>query len=318
MLRLIARRLIFAVVTLWVVSMVVFSAIELLPGDACQAFLGQMAQGKRLENCRAEHNLSAPAYTRYSDWAVGLASGDLGKSIKRSKPLEEIIGPRFRNTVILGLTAALVGIPLAILLGALAALYRDRRADLWISFIAIFCMTVPEFITGTLLISFFSVWLGWLPGIVIMRADAPLLDVLPKIVLPVMTLTLVMVAHIMRMVRTSMIDVLASDFVMMSQLKGVSRVRQVVMHALPNALLPTINLIALNIAWLMGGVLVVEVVFNYPGIGRLSVNAISDRDFPLVQAIALLMASLYVALNLIADLLALVLNPKLRTRGAGL
>ena len=151
-----------------------------------------------------------------------------------------------------------------------------------------------------------------------MRADAPLLDVLSKIVLPVMTLTLVMVAHIMRMVRTSMIDVLASDFVMMSQLKGVSRVRQVVMHALPNALLPTINLIALNIAWLMGGVLVVEVVFNYPGIGRLSVNAISDRDFPLVQAIALLMASLYVALNLIADLLALVLNPKLRTRGAGL
>ena len=318
MLRLIARRLIFAVVTLWVVSMVVFSAIELLPGDACQAFLGQMAQGKRLENCRAEHNLNAPAYARYSDWAFGLASGDLGKSIKRSKPLEEIIGPRFRNTVILGLTAALVGIPLAIVLGALAALYRDRRADLWISFIAIFCMTVPEFITGTLLISFFSVWLGWLPGIVIMRADAPLLEVLSKIVLPVMTLTLVMVAHIMRMVRTSMIDVLASDFVMMSQLKGVSRVRQVVMHALPNALLPTINLIALNIAWLMGGVLVVEVVFNYPGIGRLSVNAISDRDFPLVQAIALLMASLYVALNLIADLLALVLNPKLRTRGAGL
>ena len=206
MLRLIARRLIFAVVTLWVVSMVVFSAIELLPGDACQAFLGQMAQGKRLENCRAEHNLNAPAYARYSDWALGLASGDLGKSIKRSKPLEEIIGPRFRNTVILGLTAALVGIPLAIVLGALAALYRDRRADLWISFIAIFCMTVPEFITGTLLISFFSVWLGWLPGIVIMRADAPLLEVLSKIVLPVMTLTLVMVAHIMRMVRTSMID----------------------------------------------------------------------------------------------------------------
>jgi len=136
-------------------------------------------------------------------------------------------------------------------------------------------------------------------------------------VLPVMTLTLVMVAHIMRMVRTSMIDVLASDFVMMSQLKGVSRLRQVLMHALPNALLPTINLIALNIAWLMGGVLVVEVVFNYPGIGRLSVNAISDRDFPLVQAIALLMASLYVGLNLIADLLALLLNPKLRSRGAG-
>jgi peptide/nickel transport system permease protein len=129
-----------------------------------------------------------------------------------------------------------------------------------------------------------------------------------------MTLTLVMVAHIMRMVRTSMIDVLASDFVLMGQLKGLRRLRLVVMHALPNALLPAINLIALNIAWLIGGVLVVEVVFNYPGIGRLSVNAISDRDFPLVQAIALLMASIYVALNLIADLLSLLLNPKLRTQ----
>ena len=314
MLALIGRRFGYALITLWVVSVVVFSAVEMLPGDACQAFLGQMAQGKRLENCRAEHNLSAPAYVRYKDWAVGLAQGDLGKSIKRSKPLEEVIGPRFRNTIILGLTAALIGIPLAIVLGAIAALYRDRKADLWISSVAIFCMTVPEFITGTLLISLFSVWLGWFPGIVIMRADAPLLEVLSKIILPVMTLTLVMVAHIMRMVRTRMIDVLASDFVLMGQLKGLPRLRLVVMHALPNALLPAINLIALNIAWLIGGVLVVEVVFNYPGIGRLSVNAISDRDFPLVQAIALLMASIYVALNLIADLLSLLLNPKLRTQ----
>jgi peptide/nickel transport system permease protein len=207
---------------------------------------------------------------------------------------------------------------MAILLGAVAALYRDQRADIWISGIAIFCMTVPEFITGTLLISFFAVWLGWLPGIVIMRADAPLLEVLANIILPVITLTLVMVAHIMRMVRTSMINVLASEFVLMGNLKGLPRWQLVLRHALPNALLPAINLIALNIAWLMGGVLVVEVVFNYPGIGRLSVNAISDRDFALVQAIALLMASIYIGLNLVADLISLLLNPRLRSqRGAG-
>jgi peptide/nickel transport system permease protein len=245
-------------------------------------------------------------------------AGDLGQSIKRDKPLADIIGSRFRNTVILGLSAAVLGIPLAILLGAIAALYRDRQADLWISGIAIFCMTVPEFITGTLLISVFGVWLGWLPGIVIMRADAPVLEVLSNIVLPVITLTLVMVAHIMRMVRTSMINILASDFVLMGSLKGLPRWRLVLQHALPNALLPAINLIALNIAWLMGGVLVVEVVFNYPGIGRLSVNAISDRDFALVQAIALLMASIYISLNLFADLVTLLLNPRLRSqRGTG-
>ncbi|MEC8819267.1 MAG: ABC transporter permease, partial [Pseudomonadota bacterium] len=218
--------------------------------------------------------------------------------------------------VILGLSAAVLGIPLAILLGAIASLYRDRQADLWISGITIFCMTVPEFITGTLLISVFGVWLGWLPGIVIMRADAPVLEVLSNIVLPVITLTLVMVAHIMRMVRTSMINILASDFVLMGSLKGLPRWRLVLQHALPNALLPAINLIALNIAWLMGGVLVVEVVFNYPGIGRLSVNAISDRDFALVQAIALLMASIYISLNLFADLVTLLLNPRLRSQRA--
>ena len=316
MLLLMARRFLFALITLWAVSVVVFIAVELLPGDACQAFLGQMAQGQRLDNCRSKHQLDRPAPVRYLKWADGLMAGDLGQSIKRDKPLADIIGSRFRNTVILGLSAAVLGIPLAILLGAIAALYRDRQADLWISGIAIFCMTVPEFITGTLLISVFGVWLGWLPGIVIMRADAPVLEVLSNIVLPVITLTLVMVAHIMRMVRTSMINILASDFVLMGSLKGLPRWRLVLQHALPNALLPAINLIALNIAWLMGGVLVVEVVFNYPGIGRLSVNAISDRDFALVQAIALLMASIYISLNLFADLVTLLLNPRLRSQRA--
>jgi len=314
LLRLVIQRIFAAFVTLGVVSMVVFAAIELLPGDACQAFLGQMAQGQRLANCRAEHQLDKSPIERYGIWAAGLAQGDLGNSIKRSKPLEEVIGPRFRNTVILGLTAAGIGIPLAIALGVIAAWFRERKVDFWISGVSIFFMTIPDFITGTLLISLFSVWLGWLPGIVIMRVDAPITEVFSQIGLPVLTLMLVMIAHIMRMVRSSMIDVLASEFVMMATLKGLPRWRLLLLHALPNALLPAINLIALNIAWLMGGVLVVEVVFNYPGIGRLSVNAIADRDLPLVQAIALLMAAIYVSLNLLADLLTLMLSPKLRTQ----
>ena len=188
MLRLIAFRCLFAFATLWVVSLVVFLAVELLPGDACEAFLGQMAQGQRLENCRVEHRLNESAHVRYLAWAEGLAQGDLGNSIKRSKPLENVIGPRFRNTLILGLTAAALGIPLAIFLGVLAALWRDKRADLLISSAAIFFMTIPEFITGTLLISFFSVYLGWLPGIVIMRVDAPISEVFTQIGLPVLTL----------------------------------------------------------------------------------------------------------------------------------
>lgn len=313
MLIMILRRMMFAIVTMLVVSMVVFAGIEMLPGDACQSYLGQMAQGVRLANCRKEHGLDKSPVSRYAKWVRGVLSGELGESMKRRRPIEDIIGPRFRNTVILGLSAAAVGIPLAIFLGVIAGLFRDRKLDIWISSGAIFAMTLPEFITGTLLILVFSIVLDWLPGIVIVKPSAPVAEMLPKIVLPVITLALVMVAHILRMVRTSMIDVMASEFVQMARLKGVSSVRLVLLHALPNALLPAINLIALNIAWLLGGVLVVEVVFNYPGIGRLSINAISDRDLPLVQAIALLMAVIFVGLNLTADIISLLLNPKLRT-----
>jgi peptide/nickel transport system permease protein len=313
MFRLIVRRLALGLLTLVLVSGIIFVGVEALPGDACTAYLGRSAQGDRLENCRRDFRLERPALTRYVEWALGAVRGDFGLSLKRKTPISETVGTRFRNTVILGVAASMVGIPLAILLGIIAALWRDRRPDLWVSTTAIFAMTIPEFVSSTVLILIFSVWLGWLPGIVITRPDAPLFEFLSDIILPIVALALVMTAHILRMVRTSVIDVMASDYVQMARLKGVPYWQMVFRHVLPNALLPTINLVALTIAWLLGGTVVIEVVFNYPGLGRLMVQSIYFRDLATVQAIALILAALYVGLNLFADLLTLVANPRLRT-----
>ncbi len=313
MFRLIVHRLALGLLTLVLVSGIVFVAVEALPGDACTAYLGRMAQGKRLENCRRDFGLERPALTRYAEWTAAAVQGDLGISLKRNKPISSIIGTRLRNTIVLGLAAMIIGVPIAVLLGIIAGLWRDRPVDLWVSTTAIFAMTIPEFVSATLLILVFSVWLGWLPGIVTTPPTAPLFEFLSDIILPIVTLALVMTAHILRMVRTSVIDVMVSDYIQMARLKGVPYWRMVFRHVLPNALLPTINLVALTIAWLLGGVVVIEVVFNYPGLGRLTINAIADRDLAMVQAIALILATIYVGLNLFADLLTMVANPRLRT-----
>ena len=316
MFRLIVRRLGLGLLTLVLVSGIIFVGVEALPGDSCTAYLGRMAQGKRLENCRRDFGLERPALTRYADWALGAVRGDFGVSLKSRKPISQTVGTRFRNTVILGVAASLIGVPLAILLGIIAALQRDRPPDLWISTVAIFAMTIPEFVSATVLVLVVSIWLGWLPGIVVTRPDAPLFEFLPDIILPIIALALVMTAHILRMVRTCVLDVMASDYIRMARLKGVPYRRMVFRHVLPNALLPTINLVALTIAWLLGGTVVIEVVFNYPGLGRLMVQSIFFRDLAMVQAITLILAALYVGVNLFADLLTLVANPRLRTMRA--
>ena len=313
MFRLIVRRLGLGLLTLVLVSGIIFVGVEALPGDSCTAYLGRMAQGKRLENCRRDFGLERPALTRYAEWALGAVQGDFGVSLKSKKPISQTVGTRFRNTVILGVAASVIGVPLAILLGIIAALWRDRPPDLWISTTAIFAMTIPEFVSATVLVLVVSVWLGWLPGIVVTRPDAPLFEFLSDIILPIVALALVMTAHILRMVRTCVVDVMASDYIQMARLKGVPYRRMVFRHVLPNALLPTINLVALTVAWLLGGTVVIEVVFNYPGLGRLMVQSIFFRDLAMVQAITLILAALYVGLNLFADLLTLVANPRLRT-----
>jgi peptide/nickel transport system permease protein len=214
---------------------------------------------------------------------------------------------------LLAACALIVGVPTAILLGVVSGLWRDRPVDLVLSTGAIFAMTIPEFVSATVLILVFSVWLGWLPGIVLTSANAPASEFFPEIILPVVVLAMVMTAHILRTVRSSVIEVMNSDYVQMATLKGVPYWRIVFRHALPNALLPAINVVALTIAWLLGGVVVIEVVFNYPGLGRMMIDAISDRDLPVVQAIALIVATVYVGVNLTADLLTMVANPRLRT-----
>jgi len=313
MLRFIARRLLLSVVTLFIVSLVVFVGVELLPGDLASAFLGREATPTRLESLRVELGLDRPALERYLNWLGDAIQGDLGMSLARKEPIAELIGLRLRNTLLLGLTAGLVGLPLALVLGIIAGLTRDRRPDLWISTVALILMTLPEFVTATFLILLFAITWSIFPAVTIVPADAPIKEMLPNIVLPVVALAFVMVAHNLRMVRTNVIDVMASEYVQMATLKGVPRARVVLRHALPNALLPTINLVALYIAWLVSGVVIIEQVFNYPGIGTMMIQAVHDRDIPLVQGVVLVIAGAYVVLNLGADMLTMVLNPRLRS-----
>jgi peptide/nickel transport system permease protein len=302
-----------AAVTLFIISLIIFVGVEALPGDTATAYLGQSATPESLAALRERFGLNAPAHERYLNWLGDALRGDLGESYARRKPVSEIIGYRFRNTIVLSVAATLVGVPLAIVLGIVAGLTRDKWPDVAVSTVSIFGMTLPGFVTATVLIFVFAIRLEWFPAITLVPTNAPISVLLPNIVLPIITLTIIMVAHILRLVRTNMIDVMNSDYVQMAQLKGVPSRRIVFGHALPNAMLPTINIVALTIIWLLGGVAIIETVFNYPGIGRLLVNAIGDRDLVLVQGIALILAVVVIAINLVADLLTLVLNPRLRT-----
>ena len=313
MITLVVRRLVLALVTLVLISLIVFLGVEALPGDSATGYLGQFATPESLAALREEFGLNDPIHVRYFNWLGDILRGDLGTSMVKRKPVAELIGNRFRNTVVLTVASALVGIPLAIILGVIAGLMRDKWLDVVISTTSIITMTLPGFVTATILIFIFAIRLEWFPAIILLPTDVPVIELLPNIVLPVITLTLIMVAHILRLVRTNMIDVMVSEYVQMARLKGVPAMQIVFKHALPNAMLPTINVVALTLAWLVGGVAIIETVFNFPGIGKLLIGAITDRDFALVQGIAIILSGIYIALNLIADLLSLVLNPKLRT-----
>lgn len=313
MLKLVLRRLALGLLTVGLVSLIIFGAVEALPGDACTAILQQDAEGQRLANCRSELGLDQPAWQRYGQWVADLLRGDLGLSTHGQRPIAGIVNDRLANSLLMGACALAIGLPLAFGLGIVAALRRDHWIDLGISSTAIAAMTIPEFVSATVLILVLSVWLGWLPGIVTVPASAPWQQFFPDVLLPAVVLAMVMTAHILRTVRSSMIEVLDSDFSRMALLKGVPYWSRIWRHILPNALLPAINVVALTIAWLIGGVVVIETVFNYPGLGRLTVTAISERDLAVIQTIALIVSAVYVSINLAADLLTLAANPRLRT-----
>jgi peptide/nickel transport system permease protein len=311
--RVIARRVALGALILWIVSVVVFAGTELLSGDTATAILGQTATPGALAAIREELNLDEPAPTRYAIWLADLARGDLGDSLASQRPVTELIGERLRNSFILtGLTAAIL-IPLSLLLGTLAAARRHGLLDNAISTTTLALISLPEFVIGMILVLLFAVLWPLLPAVSLLSPTDALTEQARALVLPVAALLAASMAHTVRMVRVSVVEALESDYVRMARLKGVPETRVLFVHALRNALVPSIQVFALVIGWLVGGIVVIEAVFQYPGIGQGLVNAVSARDLPVVQAIALVIAAVYVGVNLLADVLTILLTPRLRT-----
>jgi peptide/nickel transport system permease protein len=312
LLRLIAQRLALGIGTLFVVSVLIFAGTQLLPGDVAQAILGQSATPEAVAAIRKDLDLDRPAVVRYGQWLGHSLEGDLGTSLANREPITQMISGRLGNTLFLAAAAALVAVPVAILLGLIAARFRETWLDKTISIVTLSAISMPEFFIGYILIFIFAVKLLWAPSIASVYEGMGLGEKLGAVALPVATLALVVIAHMMRMTRAAVINVMASPYIEMAELKGVSRSRIIFRHALPNALSPIINVVVLNLAYLVVGVVVVEVVFVYPGMGQLMVDAVAKRDVPVVQACGLIFAATYVLLNLTADILSIVANPRLR------
>ena len=310
-LKMIAQRLGLGLLTLWVVSMIIFLGVELLPGDLAEAILGQSATEETVAAFRRELKLDLPPHERYFDWIIGILQGDLGKSLANQREISELIGVRLWNTMFLAVVAAIISVPLAVMLGILAALYRNSIYDRVVNIVTLSSISFPEFFVAYILILFLAVKLGWFPSISNVSEDLGLWERIYRVSLPALTLTLVVVAHMMRMTRAAIINLLASPYIEMANLKGLSRSRIIVKHALPNAWAPIINVIVINLAYLVVGVVVVEVVFVYPGLGQLLVDSVSKRDMPVVQASSMIFAATYILLNLTADILSILTNPRL-------
>jgi peptide/nickel transport system permease protein len=311
----VARRIGAALGTLVLSSALVFLAVQALPGDVATQVLGKDATPDAVAALRAKLKLDQPAWERYADWIRGALHGDFGISLVSGKAVGGEVSAYLGNTALIAVITIVFAVTGSLVLGILAGLYRDRWPDHLISTVSLVGMSVPEFVVATFLVLCFSIALPWFPAVVLYGPEASAGQLLPAVWLPALALAVVMAAYVVRMTRTSVIDVMASEYVTTARLKGLSTWRVVSRHALPGALLPTLHVIALNVAWLAGGVAVVENVFNYPGIGKLMLSSVQNRDLPVIQAIALISAVVYVVCNLAADLGTLALNPKLRTRG---
>ena len=307
----VAQRLALGLLTLFVVSLIIFLGVELLPGDLAEAILGQAASPETVAAFRAELKLDLPAHERYYDWLTGMVQGDFGKSLATQREISELIGGRLANTLYLALLAAIISVPLAVTLGVLAALYRNSWFDRTINVVTLSSISFPEFFIAYILILFLAVLAGWFPSISNISDDLGFWERVYRSSLPAFTLTLVVVAHMMRMTRAAIINLMASPYIEMANLKGLTGSHIIIRHALPNALAPIINVIAINLAYLVVGVVIVEVVFVYPGLGQLLVDSVSKRDIPVVQASGLIFAAAYILLNLTADVLSIMTNPRL-------
>ncbi|MCS6558897.1 ABC transporter permease [Curtobacterium flaccumfaciens] len=308
------RRVGIAVLTVVLASLFVFLAVQALPGDVAQQLLGQNATPDAVKQLRETLGLDQDVWLRYLQWLGGAVHGDFGTSLVSGEPVAPTLFTAFRNSMLIAVPAMLVGVTVSLTLGVVAGVRRGRPSDKVISIVSLVVMSVPEFMVATVLVLLFAIGLPVFPAVVLRGSDATVAELLPTIWLPIIVLTLAMAAYIVRTARSSTIDVMASEFVTTAELKGLTMRRVVWKHAVPSALLPTLNVVALNVAWLLGGVVVVENVFNYPGMGKLMLESVFNRDLPTIEAIALLSALIYVVCNLAADLVALALDPKLRTR----
>ena len=314
LLRLLVQRVGLACLSLLAVSLVVFAITGILPGDAAQEQLGQEATPEALAALRAQMGLDVPAHKRYLHWLFGLAHGDLGTSSATQLPVSELIASRLPNSLLLAAVTALFSVPIALTLGISAAVWRGSWFDRAAATGAVAVVSVPEFLVATLAVLVFAVHLRWLPALSYLSSVDSLGQLLRAFAMPVLTLSCVIVAQMMRMTRAAVIDQLEAPYIEMVRLKGASPLRTVLAHALPNAVGPIANAVALSLSYLLGGVIIVETIFNYPGIAKLMVDGVTQRDIPLVQSCAMLFCAGYLALVTAADLCGIVANPRLRHR----
>jgi peptide/nickel transport system permease protein len=309
---LLVRRIWLGLLALLAISALLFFATTMLPGDVAAALLGQQATPESLLRLRQTLGLDQPAWQRYLHWLVALLHGDFGTSLASGRPIVTELLPRLGNTLVLASLAAVIAVPLSVGLGLMCAVREGGVLDRIVSTLCVVTISVPEFFLGYVLIGVFAIQLGWLPSLAVINPGMSLGARLAAVTLPACTLVLVVLAHMLRMTRASLLSVMSAPYIEMAYLKGLKRSTVILRHALPNAAAPIIAVVTLNLGYLVVGVVVVEVVFVYPGAGQLLVDAVTKRDLPLVQACGLVFAAIYVALNVAADLIALLANPRLR------
>ena len=314
MIKYILRRLGFICLTMFLASIIIFSITQLMPGDVAKVILGQFATETAVKNLREELGLNLPLHIQYLHWAVHFVQGDWGNSLTSRLPVRPMMMARLGNSAMLAGVALLIYVPLGILLGITAALKRNKLVDKIISSVSMAFVGLPEFVTGLLLITFFAIGLGWLPANSSIDPEATFGEAFLYLILPAITVSLTSIGYISRMTRSGTIDVLRTDYVRAAYLKGLPRGQVLFRHVLRNALLPTVTVVALSIGWLLGGLIVTESVFGYPGMGRLLIYAIQRRDLPLIQAGSMIIVVIYSFANLGADILYSYLNPRIRVR----
>lgn len=312
MTKFILTRLALGILSLLAVSVLIFIATEILPGDVASAVLGQGATPETLAAFRIELGLDRPAHVRYWEWFTGAIQGDFGQSMTNKREILPELMKKFKNTLFLAGVAALIAVPISVGLGIIAAINEGKWQDRWSNIISLATISVPEFFIAYILILVFAVQLRWFPSLSTVFEGMGYGERLYKIALPALTLTMLVAAHMLRMTRSSVLAIMSQPYIEMAFLKGMPRSRVILKHALPNAAAPIISVIALNLAYLIVGVVVIEVVFVYPGVGQYMVDGVTKRDLPVVQACGLIFAATFIILNTVADILAILANPRLR------